>query len=112
MNDAKACSEIQEEIAWGRTLSSEDQGHVLECAECGPVALDFARLDGLFRAADAAIPDGFAESVMESLEKRSAAPGSSTEISVFDRLASLFQIRLVQVALVALIFAFPFSGAH
>jgi hypothetical protein len=63
------CNMIQEDIAWGRGLSEEDQKHVLSCAACSEIAAQFEALDSLVRnVMEADVPEGFADSVVGQIE--------------------------------------------
>lgn len=65
----RPCNLIQEEIAWGRGLSAEDQEHVLSCRACSETAAQFEALDSLVRnAMDADVPEGFADRVVGQIE--------------------------------------------
>lgn len=67
------CNLIQEEIAWGRTLSEEHQRHVLSCEFCKKVALQFEKLDAdLGPLFNTSVPDNFADRVMEKIHADSA----------------------------------------
>jgi hypothetical protein len=113
MTKTNACLPIQEEIAWGRSLAAEAQAHVFACPSCTKLSLDFALLDSAVRDADVTVPSDFADRVMAEVLKdvRSSARGDAVDRLVA-KIGSIFQIRAVQFAMVALLFAFPFSGAH
>jgi anti-sigma factor RsiW len=65
----RPCNLIQEDIAWGRGLSAEDQEHVLSCRACSETAAQFEALDSLVRnAMDADVPEGFADRVVSQIE--------------------------------------------
>ena len=65
----RPCNLIQEDIAWGRGLSVEDQEHVLSCCACSDTAAQFEALDSLVRSAmEADVPEGFADRVVRQLE--------------------------------------------
>ena len=65
----RPCNLIQEDIAWGRGLSAEDQKHVLSCRACSETAAQFEALDSLVRSAmDADVPKGFADRVVRQIE--------------------------------------------
>lgn len=84
-----ACNEVQENIAWGRALSSSDQNHVLNCTKCSLVAMQFEEVDSAVNNVKSEIPDGFAERVMERIfqeEKRF----NQNSASVKDVLIRLF----------------------
>jgi anti-sigma factor RsiW len=65
----RPCNSIQEDIAWGRGLSAEDQKHVLSCRSCSGTAAQFEALDSLVRnALEANVPEGFADRVIRQIE--------------------------------------------
>jgi len=65
----RPCNLIQEDIAWGRGLSAEDQEHVLSCRACSETAAQFETLDSLVRnAMEADVPEGFADRVVRQIE--------------------------------------------
>jgi hypothetical protein len=65
----RPCNPIQEDIAWGRGLSTEDQEHVLSCGACSGTAAQFEALDCLVRnAMEADVPEGFADRVVRQIE--------------------------------------------
>ena len=65
----RPCSLIQEDIAWARGLSQEDQKHVLSCRACSETAAQFETLDSVVRKAMAAeVPEGFADRVVRRIE--------------------------------------------
>ncbi len=65
----RPCNLVQEDIAWGRGLSMEDQKHVLSCRACSQTAAQFEALDSLVRnAMDADVPEGFADRVLRQIE--------------------------------------------
>ena len=65
----RPCHLIQEDIAWGRGLSLEDQQHVLSCRACSETAAQFETLDSLVRdAMEADVPEGFADRVVRQIE--------------------------------------------
>ena len=43
------CSNVQENIAWGRVLSAEDQNHIMTCSQCSKVALQFEEIDSAIK---------------------------------------------------------------
>jgi hypothetical protein len=106
------CLTIQEEIAWGRSLSTEAQVHVLGCPSCGALSLEFARLDSLVRDVDIPVSPDFADRVMAEIRKDGQASTFEWYGRFLAQIGGFFQMRAVQVALAALVFAFPFSGAH
>ena len=66
----RPCRLVQEDIAWARGLSPEDQKHVLSCGACSETAARFEELDSLVRnAMGADVPNGFADRVVVSLEE-------------------------------------------
>jgi hypothetical protein len=65
----RPCNLIQEDIAWGRGLSVEDQKHVLSCSVCSETAAQFEALDSLVRSAmETDVPEGFADRVVGQIE--------------------------------------------
>jgi len=67
----RPCNLIQEDIAWGRGLSVEDQEHVLSCGACSETAAQFEALDSLVRnTMDAEVPEGFADRVVRQIEAK------------------------------------------
>lgn len=65
----RPCHLIQEDIAWARGLSPEDQKHVLSCNACSETAARFEELDSLVRnAMGADVPNGFADRVVLRIE--------------------------------------------
>lgn len=60
----KTCTIVLENIAWGRSLSEDDQKHILNCAECSSAALAFEELDALVANESVHVPAGFADKVM------------------------------------------------
>jgi len=65
----RPCHLIQEDIAWARGLSLEDQKHVLSCSACSETAARFEELDSLVRnAMGANVPSGFADRVVAQIE--------------------------------------------
>ncbi len=65
----RPCHLIQEDIAWARGLSSEDQKHVLSCSACSETAARFEELDSLVRnAMGEDVPNGFADRVIVKME--------------------------------------------
>ena len=67
------CSQIQEQIAWAKTLNEEAQRHVLSCLFCVRLAEEFAVLDSkLGPELEIEIPSDFAERVMAKIESAGA----------------------------------------
>jgi hypothetical protein len=65
----RSCHLIQEDIAWARGLSPEDQKHVLSCSACSETAARFEELDSLVRnVMGADVPSGFADKVVAQIE--------------------------------------------
>jgi hypothetical protein len=65
----RPCNLIQEDIAWGKGLSLEDQKHVLSCRACSETAAQFETLDSVVRnAMEADVPEGFADRVVRQIE--------------------------------------------
>lgn len=103
MNDPRRpCHLIQEDIAWARGLSPEDQKHVLSCSACSETAARFEKLDSLVRnAMGADVPNGFADRVVAKIEAE-----KRTRDSLLGRrlpfLETIFFSRAVQWALVGI----------
>ena len=65
----RPCHLIQEDIAWARGLSPEDQKHVLSCSACSETTARFKELDSLVRnVMGADVPSGFADRVVVQIE--------------------------------------------
>jgi len=98
----RPCHLIQEDIAWARGLSPEDQKHVLSCSACSETAARFEELDSLVRnAMGADVPNGFADRVVAKIE----AEKRTRDILLGGRLPYLEMIffsRAVQWALVGI----------
>ena len=93
MNVSTTCNAIQERIVVGEVLDEASQAHVLSCARCGRLAVDWLALDSLVvEEIDGGIvvPDGFAERVMSRL---APTPAPAT------RFEGLLGRRWVQLAL-------------
>jgi len=103
MSDTRRpCHHIQEDIAWARGLSPEDQKHVLSCSACSETAARFEELDSLVRnAMGADVPNGFADRVVAKIEAE-----KHTRDSLFAQrlpfLEKIFFSRAVQWALVGI----------
>jgi hypothetical protein len=103
MNDPRRpCHLIQEDIAWARGLSPEDQKHVLSCSACSETAARFEELDSLVRnVIGADVPSGFADRVVVKIEAE-----KRTKDSLLGRrlpfLEMIFFSRAVQWALVGI----------
>lgn len=70
------CTEIQERIVAGESLTEGEQSHVLDCLACARLVADCVALDGLLAAGvdDAvAVPDDFADRVMRALGEQPAS---------------------------------------
>ena len=97
----RPCQLIQEDIAWARVLSPEDQKHVLSCSACSETAARFEELDSLVRnVMGADVPSGFADRVVVQIEAE-----KRKEDSFFARrpfLERIFFSRAVQWALVGI----------
>ena len=98
----RPCHLIQEDIAWARGLSPEDQKHVLSCSACSETAARFKELDSLVRdAMGADVPNGFADRVVVKIEAE-----KRTRDSLFARrlpfLEMIFFSRAVQWTLVGI----------
>ena len=98
----RPCHLIQEDIAWARGLSPEDQKHVLSCGACSETAARFEELDSLVRnAMGADVPNCFADRVVAKIE----AEKRTRDILLGRRLPYLEMIffsRAVQWALVGI----------
>jgi anti-sigma factor RsiW len=70
MSDSqRPCRLIQEEIAWARAVSPEDQEHIRSCSACSEAAAQFEELDSLVRRMmEVEVPEGFADRVVEQIE--------------------------------------------
>jgi len=102
----RPCHLIQEDIAWARGLSLEDQKHVLSCSACSETAARFEELDSLVRnVMGADVPNGFADRVIIQIEA-----GKCRGDSFFARrrpfLEKIFFSRAAQWALVGIGSAF------
>jgi hypothetical protein len=98
----RPCHSIQEDIAWARGLSPEDQKHVRSCSACSEIAARFEELDSLVRnVMGVDVPDGFADSVVVQIEAE-----KRREDNFFARqqpfLERIFFSRAVQWALVGI----------
>ena len=98
----RSCRLVQEDIAWARGLSPEDQKHVRSCSACSQTAARFKELDALVRnVMGADVPSGFADRVVVRLEE-----GKLREGRLFARrppfLEKVFFSRAVQWALVGI----------
>ena len=97
----RPCQLNQEDIAWARGLSPEDQKHVLSCSACSETAARFEELDSLVRnVMGADVPSGFADRVVGQIEVE-----KRKEDSFFARrpfLERIFFSRAVQWALVGI----------
>ena len=93
MTSSTSCNAIQEWIAVGDVLDEASQEHVLVCASCGRLAAEWVALDDLVAhglEGGIAVPDGFADRVMDRIESQPAADS---------RIQSLLGRRWVQLAL-------------
>jgi hypothetical protein len=98
----RPCHLIQEDIAWARGLSPEDQKHVLSCSACSETAARFEELDSLVRnAMGADVPSGFADRVVVKIEaeKRTRDSLIGRKLPVLEM---IFFSRAVQWALVGI----------
>lgn len=98
----RPCHLIQEDIAWARGLSPEDQKHVLSCGACSETAARFEELDSLVRnAMGADVPNGFADRVAAKIEaeKRTRDSLVAQRLPLLER---IFFSRAVQWALVGI----------
>jgi hypothetical protein len=103
MNDPRRpCHLIQEDIAWARRLSPEDQKHVLSCSACSETAARFEELDSLVRnVIGADVPSGFADRVVVQIEGEKLR-GDSLFARRLPFLEMIFFSRAVQWALVGI----------
>jgi anti-sigma factor RsiW len=102
----RPCNLVQEDIAWGRGLSEEDQRHVLSCRTCTETAAQFEALDSLVRnAMEADVPEDFVDRVLRQIEaeQEGEVPPLAGQISIWER---AFFSRAVQWILVGLGSAF------
>jgi hypothetical protein len=84
------CTVIQERIVAGETLGEGEQAHVLDCEPCSRFAADCLVLDSLVADgmnAAVAVPDDFADRVMDKLDVAGA-----------NRWHELFGRRWIQIA--------------
>ena len=58
------CSDIQEQLAWGKSLSPEQREHTATCAHCLKIATNYSLLDETLGAMTSDVPAAFAERVM------------------------------------------------
>jgi anti-sigma factor RsiW len=101
----RPCNLIQEDIAWGRGLSLEDQQHALACRACSETAAQFEALDSLVRSAmEADVPEGFADRVVRQIEADEQREGISLTGRLFWE--RIFFSKAVQWALVGIGSAF------
>ncbi len=97
---AESCSDIAEEIAWGRKLTAETQEHVLSCKQCGDLFEEFAKLESLLNpVCDEFVPIGFVNRVMNQIEGKNSFN--------FGWLLYYFELRVVRVGLVIGVFLWP-----
>jgi hypothetical protein len=77
------CTEVEEKIAFGFSLTAEESRHAMDCGDCAAVAQEWSRLEGVLdelrrasKASPAAfdVPAGFADRVMARLP---AAPAGA-----------------------------------
>jgi hypothetical protein len=98
----RPCHLIQEDIAWARGLSPEDQKHVLSCSACSETAAQFEELDSLVRnVMGADVPSGFADRVVVQIE-REKLRGDSLFAQRLPFLEMIFFSRAAQWALVGI----------
>jgi len=84
----RPCNLIQEDFAWGRGLSVEDQKHVLTCGDCAGTAAQFEALDSLVRnAMEADVPEGFADRVVGRIEaeQQGERPPLAGQVPIWER---------------------------
>lgn len=66
-SENNGCLLVQENIAWGRSLSNLDQDHVLSCSKCSAIAMELEEIDSVIKNVETLVPSGFAERVMKSV---------------------------------------------
>jgi hypothetical protein len=95
------CQLIQEEIAWGRTLSPEAQLHVLGCLECQKLSLQFSRLDDVMLSGnDVEVAEDFTARVMSRIQKEKASESHfHWQSDLMAKIATFFQLKPVQITL-------------
>lgn len=102
----RPCHLIQEDIAWARGLSPEDQKHVLSCDACSEAAARFEELDSLVRnVMGVDVPSGFADGVVSRIEAEERR-GDSLLNRWLPFLERIFYSKAVQWALVGIGSAF------
>jgi hypothetical protein len=85
--------------------------HVLSCAACTKISLEFSKLDSAFLASDVSIPENFADRVMNRVrEENEIIDRIKWPFHVIAGIGNFFQLRPVQVTL-ALWIAFSMSRA-
>jgi hypothetical protein len=67
------CTEVQERIALGESLTEQEQRHLSSCEHCGSVAEAYSLLDASLESLAEPVPEGFADRVMNELAAHEAA---------------------------------------
>ena len=110
ISEPLTCETVQIQVAWGRSFSEAQQLHILECPDCGQLALEYAELDSALAPYLHAppVPEGFAARVMAELPRVKPV----AEPSRFQW--SFIKLGLVSacLALVSLVFAPSAGGAE
>jgi len=96
-----SCTQVQEEIAWGKNLTEEAQSHIFGCINCGKLALEFTTLDALVnRDLDIEIPLDFVERVMLRIEGKEMISTSEWSSRFADWIQLSLGLRPVQLGMV------------
>jgi hypothetical protein len=104
------CSSVQENIAWGRALSSADQTHVVTCPNCSVVAMQFEEIDSAVNNIKAEIPEGFADRVMQRISLEEKKHPAESVASVKDFFITLFDNPVFRWGLGGTSFLLAFSA--
>ena len=95
-----ACNRVQEEIVWSKELSEEAQQHVLSCESCKHIAFGFSNLNSVMEQHfDAAVPDGFADRVMERINKQSSLTTLDWSAILAQRFDALLGTKAMQLCM-------------
>jgi hypothetical protein len=97
------CQEVSELLAWGKTLTDEQQLHIVSCEHCTQAALAFEQLDSMAKNDEVDIPANFASSVMKEIEKRNAP-------AIIDRMQVLLESFAIRLAMGGASFLFAFAA--
>jgi anti-sigma factor RsiW len=99
------CNQVQEMVARGESLGSDERAHAAVCVACRAVVESWGQLDALLQGDPAGtVPDGFADRVMAAIADE---PTRVAPLRWFER--RWVQLGLVQVgALVSLFNLFRF----